>query len=112
MNHRHVGCDQCIAGDPRQMAELRGRRDAAIAAGKRALRKWEGTHPEGNQDPDVFRREILTGLHKMRLSEIMEAAGISKAFASQVRAGTYTPHVSTWESLGVSASRLQPRPCG
>jgi len=35
----------------------------------------------------------------MRLSEIMEAAGISKAFASQVRAGIYMPHISTWESL-------------
>ena len=36
----------------------------------------------------------------MKLTEIMAAAGISKAYASQVRAGQYTPHVSTWEALG------------
>jgi hypothetical protein len=36
-NHRHVRCDACIEADPRQTAELQGRRGAAIAARKRAL---------------------------------------------------------------------------
>jgi hypothetical protein len=29
----------------------------------------------------------------------MEAAGISKGFASQVRAGAFNPHVATWPAL-------------
>ncbi len=98
-NHRHVRCDACIEVDPRQSAELRGRRGAAIASRKRALRQWEASHPDAAFDPDLFRREILPGLQGVRLSEIMEAVGISKGYASQVRAGRYTPHVSTWGAL-------------
>ena len=99
-NHRHVRCDNCIAADPRQTAELRGRRGAAIAARKKAQRKWGDTHPVESGDPEYFRREILPGLAKVTLAEIMAATGISKAFASQVRAGKFTPHVSTWPALG------------
>jgi hypothetical protein len=98
-NHRHVRCEACIAADPRQTPELRGRRGAAIAARKRVQRNWEETHPVGSRDPDVYRREILPGLRRVRLSEIMEAVGISKAFASQVRAGKYIPHAGTWDAL-------------
>jgi hypothetical protein len=87
---------------------LRGRRGAAIAARKRALRQWEESHPDADRDPDVFRREILPGLQGVRLSEIVEAAGISKAFASQVRAGSYTPHLSTWEALSALVKSVQP----
>ena len=49
--------------------------------------------------PDLFAREILPRLAGVKLSEIVEATGMSKAFASQVRGGKFTPHVSTWESL-------------
>ena len=35
----------------------------------------------------------------MKLSEIAEVAGLSKAYASQVRAGKFTPHVSNWVAL-------------
>ena len=85
--------------DPRQAPELRGRRGAAIAARKQALREWEASHPGAAYDPDLFRREILPGLQDVTLSRIMEAAGISKAFASDVRRGKYVPHVSTWDAL-------------
>jgi hypothetical protein len=34
------------------------------------------------------------------LAEIMEAAGCSKASASDIRRGKQTPHVSTWGMLG------------
>jgi hypothetical protein len=99
-NHRHVGCDQCIAADPRQTAELRGRRGAAIAARKQVQREWEEA-PPGSEglDPDYFRREILPGLARVKLIDIVAATGISKAFASQIRAGKFTPHVSTWPAL-------------
>ncbi len=35
----------------------------------------------------------------MKLSEIAEAAGCSKAYASDIRRGKWTPHVSTWPAL-------------
>ena len=35
----------------------------------------------------------------MKLSEIAEAAGCSKAYASDIRRGKRTPHMSTWEAL-------------
>jgi transcriptional regulator with XRE-family HTH domain len=35
----------------------------------------------------------------VKLSEIAEAAGCSKAYASDIRRGKWTPHVSTWAAL-------------
>ena len=58
-------------------------------------------------DPEYFRREILPGLAIVKLSEIMEAAGISKAYASEVRRGIYEPHVSTWGALSGLVSSAQ-----
>jgi hypothetical protein len=52
-----------------------------------------------NYDPDLFRREILPQLAGVKLAEIMEAADASKAYASTIRSGKITPHVSTWRSL-------------
>jgi CRISPR-associated endonuclease Cas1 len=98
-NPRHVRCETCIAADPRQSPEIRGRRGAAIAARKRALAEWSEVHGDDPYDPELFRREILPRLRTVRLSEIVEATGMSKAFASQVRAGKFTPHVSTWRAL-------------
>ena len=61
------------------------------------------THKQANvgavYDPELFGREILPRLQGVRLSEIMAAAGMSKPFASAVRRGRYTPHVSTWAAL-------------
>jgi transcriptional regulator with XRE-family HTH domain len=50
-------------------------------------------------DPELFRREILPRLAGVKLSEIAEAAGCSKAYASDIRRGKWTPHVSTWPAL-------------
>jgi len=44
-NPRHVRCDACIAADPAQAPEIRGRRGAAIAARKRALSEWDKANP-------------------------------------------------------------------
>jgi CRISPR-associated endonuclease Cas1 len=99
-NHRHIRCDTCIQADPKQTAELRGRRGAAIAARKQAQRKWEKAQEDAEEaDPDYFRLEILPGLAKVKLTDIMAATGISKAFASQIRAGKFIPHASTWADL-------------
>jgi hypothetical protein len=84
--------------------EIRGRRRAAIAARKRALSEWDKANPDAVYDPELFRREILPRLAGVKLSEIVEATGMSKSFASQVRAGKFTPHVSTWLALAGLAS--------
>jgi len=98
-NHRHVRCDACIEADPRQAPEVRGRRGAAIAARKRALRAWDEVHPDAQYDPQLFRREILPRLQGVKLADIMAASGMSKGFASDIRRGRYMPHVSTWRAL-------------
>jgi hypothetical protein len=56
-------------------------------------------NPERSVDPDYFRREILPRLAKMKLADIMAVTGFSKSFASQIRTGQFTPHISTWAAL-------------
>jgi len=107
-NHRHVRCDACIASDPGQTPELRGRRGEAIATRKRALREWEDAHPSTAYDPEYFRREVLPALRGVKLVDIMEAARCSKSFASQIRAGKFMPHVSTWEALALCSDSVAP----
>jgi CRISPR-associated endonuclease Cas1 len=107
-NPRHVRCDTCIAADPAQAPEIRGRRGAAIAARKRALSEWDKANPDAVYDPELFRREILPRLAGVKLSEIVEATGLSKSYASQVRAGKFTPHVSMWRAFGELVGVTQP----
>ena len=49
----------------------------------------------------------------MKLADIMEATGYSKGHCSTIRAGTWTPHVSTWPALarlvGVDLAELAAR---
>ena len=98
-NPRRVRCETCIGADPAQAPEIRGRRGAAIAARKRALSEWDKANPDTVYDPELFRREILPRLSAVKLSEIIAAAGCSKAYASDIRRGKWTPHVSTWVAL-------------
>ena len=102
-NPRHVRCEACIAADPAQAPEIRGRRGAAIAARKRAFAEWDKANPGAVYDPELFRREILPRLAAVKLTEIAEAAGCSKAYASDIRRGKWTPHLSTWAALAASA---------
>jgi hypothetical protein len=96
-NHCRVRCDGCIDADTAQQPESRG--GTAIAARKRALTEWEQVNPDTVYDPELFRRGILPRLGTLPLAEIMEAAGCSKASASDYRRGKRTPHVSTWKAL-------------
>jgi hypothetical protein len=98
-NPRHVRCEACIAADPAQAPEIRGRRGAAISARKRALTEWDNVNPDTVYDPELFRREILPRLGTVPLAEIMVAAGCCKASASDYRRAKRTPHVSTWAAL-------------
>ncbi len=98
-NRLHVRCEACIDADPAQMPEIRGRSGAAIAARKRELSQWEQANPGVNYDPELFRRDILPMLRTVKLNEIVEAIGCSKASASDIRRGKRTPRVSAWTAL-------------
>ena len=98
-NRLHVRCGACINADPAQTPEIRGRRGQAISARKRVLTEWERANPGVSYDPELFRWEILPKLRTVKLSEISEAIGCSKASASDIRRGKRTPHVSTWGAL-------------
>ena len=54
------------AAGPQQTPDVRGRRAAAIAARKRALRGWDKANPDVHYDPDYFRREVLPGLAEVK----------------------------------------------
>ena len=64
-------------------------------------RCWSGdkANPGALYDPGLFRRAILPRLAPVKLTEIAEAAGCSKASASDIRRGKWTPHVSTLGAL-------------
>jgi hypothetical protein len=109
-NARRVRCDDCIATDPRQTAENRGRRASAIGVRKRRQVEWESAHPGQAFYPDYFARAILPGLATVKLSVMVEATGLSKGFCSQVRAGKFTPHVSHWPALAAVAGVDPARP--
>jgi hypothetical protein len=101
----------CIDADAAQAPAIRGRRGATIAARKRALSEWDKANPGAVYDPELFRREIWPRLAGVKLSEIVEAIGCSKASASDVRRGRWAPHVSTRpavaELVGVEVSGVE-----
>jgi len=109
-NPRHTRCEACIDVDPAQTPEIRASRGAAISSRKRALREWDQAHPDVDFDSGLFRWEILPRLQDVKLADIAQAAGISKGYASNVRAGKFTPHISTWSALAELAGvALSPR---
>ena len=96
-NPRHVLCGACqtVAGHTPAVRQSHGR---AISARKRALK--ERVDAFGSDvDPELFRREIFPRLAGVKLAEIMNASGYSKGYCSNIRAGQFVPHVSTWPAL-------------
>jgi hypothetical protein len=73
-------------------AQLRGRKNADHQA---AVRNWQGERP----DPDVFRTEILPGLRRVPIGELVVATGLSKHYCSLIRLGKRTPHPRNWDAL-------------
>ena len=70
----------------------------------RTLSEWNKANPSAVYDPELFRGDILPRLAGVKLSEIAATAGCSKASASHIRRGKWTPHVSTWTALTSLAS--------
>jgi hypothetical protein len=73
-------------------AELRGRKNAAHQA---AVRDWVGERPA----PSVFAREILPGLRRVPIGELVTATGLSEHYCSLIRLGKKVPHPRHWETL-------------
>jgi hypothetical protein len=73
-------------------AQIRGTKNAAHQA---AVRDWQGERP----DPDVFRSEILPGLHRKRISDLVAATGLSPHYCSLIRSGKRVPHPRHWDAL-------------
>jgi hypothetical protein len=70
------------------------RQRVVMAARQRANRDWTG-----DADDREFRRDILPKLQGVTLRRIMEATGLSKRFASQIRNGLAVPHRRHWTNL-------------
>jgi len=73
-------------------AQLRGRKNAAHQA---AVREWHGERP----DPEIFRSEILPGLRRARIAELVAATGLSEHYCSLIRLGKKVPHPRHWAAL-------------
>jgi CRISPR-associated protein Cas1 len=97
INPRHVLCETCQAGAGNTVA-VRQTRGRAIAARKRALKERSAAFGV-DVDPAIYRERIWPKLGAVKLADIMEATGYSKGHCSTIRAGTWTPHVSTWPML-------------
>lgn len=104
---RHVRCQTCIGADPRQAPELRSRRGAAISARKRTQAAWDAGGGSGAFDPEAW-PGIRAGLAGVKLAEITAATGLSKSFASAIRAGKSTPHPSLWAALAELGAATAP----
>jgi CRISPR-associated endonuclease Cas1 len=73
-------------------AENRGAKNAAHQA---AVREWTGQRP----DPEIFRTEILSGLHHVSIAELVAATGLSQHYCSLIRLGKKVPHPRHWDTL-------------
>lgn len=94
----HVRCDACIGADPRQRAEVRGRRGKAIAASRAKDAAWKDGGGQGRWDPDAW-HAIRAGLAEVKLAAIMPAAGVTKSTAWSWRTGRSVPHPRHWGTL-------------
>ncbi len=73
-----------------------GRGDCGEGVAESGPETWAPfSSSQGAYDPDYFVREVLPGLARVELAGIMEAAGCSKSYPSNIRAGRHTPHMST-----------------
>lgn len=87
-------CKQC--GFAPVLTDDRGadRQRVVMMKRQRTNRDWSGPEDDRN-----FRRDILPGLQAVTLRRIMEATGLSKRFASQIRRGLASPHRRHWKAL-------------
>jgi len=96
---RHLRCAHCWEQMPNQAREVRRQRGAAIAASRSAQETWRAEHPNAVVNRDDFKAQITPLLKDIPLKEIMGAAGVGKASASDYRRGKRIPHPTYWRAL-------------
>ena len=107
---RHLRCPSCWEKTPSQSQEVRRQRGQAISAARTAQEAWRAEHPDAVIDRSDFLATITPRLKEIPLKQIMQAAGVTKAAASDYRRGKHVPHPSYWPALaelvGVEADLL------
>ena len=84
--------DQRKAGrDPSHGGQVATQRGATQTRRWRELRDWKAENSEFEADLAVFEREILPGIQRVPLSELMQATGLSLPYVSQIRQGRKIP---------------------
>ncbi|MGO9820078.1 MAG: hypothetical protein ACLPTJ_05420 [Solirubrobacteraceae bacterium] len=59
------------------------------------MREWTGQRP----DPAIFAAEILPGLRRKTIGELVAATGLSEHYCSLIRLGKKVPHPRHWVAL-------------
>jgi hypothetical protein len=59
------------------------------------VKAWKGP----KVDPDLFREQILPGLHDQPIQSLVEATGLSDHYCSLIRLGKRVPHARHWKPL-------------
>jgi CRISPR-associated endonuclease Cas1 len=81
---RQVRCESCWDAAPGQGSSQRRQRGRSIAASRAETEAWRAEHRGQQARPEDF-APIRAGLAKVRLVEIMLAAGVAKSTASMIR---------------------------
>ena len=79
-------------------AQIRGVKNRAHQL---AVRDWEGVRT----NPEAFARDILPGLRRIPVPDIMAATGLGQHWCSLIRLGKKVPHARHWDVLAKLASR-------
>ena len=110
---RHLRCPSCWEKTPTQSQEVRRQRGRAISAARSAQEAWRAEHPGAVIDRADFLATITPRLKEIPLRQIMQAAGVTKAAASDYRRGKTVPHPSYWPALAQLVGRRRgPRSLG
>jgi CRISPR-associated endonuclease Cas1 len=81
-----------------QRPESKAKQSETMRRRNREQAEWNAEHP-GEQDPVVFRREILPNIQKVSVRAIARATGLSSLYSSQIWRGLRVPHPMHWETL-------------
>ena len=64
------------------------------------MRAWTGER----RDPAVFQTEVLPGLRRKPIAELVAATGLSEHYCSLIRLGKKVPHPRHWEAFRALAT--------
>lgn len=80
-------------------AQAEAKRGAAQKRQHRARRNWKRSELPDWLDGDAYRTRIQPALGKIPFRAVASALGISKPYATDIRAGRRVPHRRHWQSL-------------